>query len=49
MAQAGGVATDGKMDILDVSVADIGQRSPVYIGSRFEVEKAKEYLEKALR
>jgi len=45
MEQAGGKATDGKELILDIPVADIGQRSPIYIGSRFEVEKAKEFLE----
>lgn len=43
--QAGGSATDGKTKILDISVEDIGQRSAVYIGSRFEVAKAKEFLE----
>jgi fructose-1,6-bisphosphatase I len=42
--QAGGVATDGKRAILDIPVADLGQRSPVYIGSRFEVSTAGEYL-----
>jgi len=43
--QAGGEATDGKQLILDISVDDIGQRSPIYIGSRFEVDKAREFLE----
>jgi len=43
--QAGGSATDGKTNILDISVEDIGQRSAIYIGSRFEVEKAREFLE----
>ena len=43
--QAGGSATDGKTKILDISVEDIGQRSAIYIGSRFEVAKAKEFLE----
>jgi fructose-1,6-bisphosphatase I len=42
---AGGMATDGKELILDVPVEDIGQRSPIYIGSSFEVKKAKEFLE----
>jgi fructose-1,6-bisphosphatase I len=42
---AGGKATDGRRFILDIPVEDIGQRSPIYIGSRFEVEKAKEFLE----
>jgi fructose-1,6-bisphosphatase I len=46
--QAGGSATDGKTDILDIPVEDIGQRSPIYIGSRFEVEKAKGFLQGAV-
>jgi fructose-1,6-bisphosphatase I len=42
---AGGMATDGKRPILDIAVEDLGQRCPVYIGSRYEVEKARDYLE----
>jgi len=42
--QAGGMATDGHRDILSLRVEDLNQRCPVYIGSRFEVEKAKEFL-----
>ena len=42
--QAGGMATDGKQDILSIKVEDLDQRCPIYIGSRFEVEKAKEFL-----
>jgi fructose-1,6-bisphosphatase I len=42
--QAGGMATDGKQDILSIKVEDLDQRRPIYIGSRFEVEKAKEFL-----
>ncbi len=45
MEAAGGMATDGIRPILDVPVEDLGQRSPIYIGSRFEVAKAKECLE----
>lgn len=41
---AGGAASDGQRRILDIPVESLGQRSPVYIGSRFEVEKAKEFL-----
>jgi fructose-1,6-bisphosphatase I len=41
--QAGGMATDGKQDILSVKVEDQNQRCPIYIGSRFEVEKAREF------
>ena len=42
--QAGGMATNGKEDILSITVEDLNQRCPIYIGSRFEVEKAKEFL-----
>jgi fructose-1,6-bisphosphatase I len=45
MEQAGGKATDGYQDILSVPVTDLEQRSPIYIGSRFEVDKVKEYLQ----
>ncbi|MCK9197067.1 MAG: fructose-1,6-bisphosphatase [Syntrophales bacterium] len=44
MEQTGGEATDGKQAILDISVKDIEQRCPIYIGSRFEVDKAREFL-----
>ena len=42
--QAGGMATDGKRDILSIKAGDLDQRCPIYIGSRFEVQKAKEFL-----
>lgn len=42
---AGGVATDGTQRILDIPRKDLRQRSAIYIGSRFEVEKAKAFLE----
>jgi fructose-1,6-bisphosphatase I len=42
--QAGGVATDGKEPILSLQVENLDQRCPVYIGSRFEVDKAMEFL-----
>jgi len=41
--QAGGMATDSKQDILSIRVVDLNQRCPIYIGSRFEVEKAREF------
>lgn len=44
--QAGGMATDGKKDILKIKPESLDQRSPIYIGSRYEVEKAREYLMK---
>jgi fructose-1,6-bisphosphatase I len=42
--QAGGIATDGEDEILSLQVEDLEQRAPIYIGSRFEVEKAMEFL-----
>jgi fructose-1,6-bisphosphatase I len=42
--QAGGIATDGREEILSVPVENLDQRCPIYIGSRFEVEKANEFL-----
>lgn len=42
--QAGGMATDGKRDILDIPVTSLHQRSPIYLGSKYEVEKAKSFL-----
>jgi fructose-1,6-bisphosphatase I len=42
--QAGGVATNGKEAILSLQVENLDQRCPIYIGSRFEVEKAMEFL-----
>jgi len=42
--QAGGMATDGRQRILSVKPKTIGQRCPIYIGSRYEVEKAKTFL-----
>lgn len=44
MEQAGGVATDGAEEILALKVEDLEQRCPIYIGSRFEVGKAMEFL-----
>ncbi|MHB8908022.1 MAG: class 1 fructose-bisphosphatase [Syntrophales bacterium] len=44
MEQAGGVATDGAQEILSLKVEDLEQRCPIYIGSRFEVETAMEFL-----
>lgn len=44
MEQAGGIATDGKEEILSLRVEDLEQRAPIYIGSRFEVKKAMEFL-----
>ena len=42
--QAGGAATDGTMRIMDISPSELHQRSPLYMGSREEVELASEML-----
>jgi fructose-1,6-bisphosphatase I len=39
---AGGLATDGKRRILDVPIESLHQRTPVFIGSREDVEEATE-------
>ncbi|MEN6623122.1 MAG: class 1 fructose-bisphosphatase [Smithella sp.] len=44
MEQAGGCATDGKTDILNLKVENIDQRSPIYIGSVAEVQMAQQFL-----
>ncbi len=42
--QSGGLATDGKQDILAIKPENLNHRSPIYIGSRYEVEKAREFM-----
>jgi len=42
--QAGGRATDGKRDLLDIQPEHLHQRTPLYVGSRELVERAGEYL-----
>lgn len=42
--QAGGLATDGLRRILDVEPTELHQRTPLFIGSRNEVETATEFL-----
>jgi fructose-1,6-bisphosphatase I len=42
--QAGGLATDGHRRILDVEPTDLHQRTPLYIGSKAEVETVSEFL-----
>ena len=44
MEAAGGAASDGCRPILDLDCYDLDQRSPVYIGSRDEVEQAVKYF-----
>jgi len=42
--QAGGMATDGRLDILAIRPDGLDHRAPIYIGSRYEVDKAREFL-----
>lgn len=44
MEQAGGMSSDGKMRLLDKDLKDLGQRSPIFIGSNEEVQRCEEYL-----
>ncbi|MFC1856214.1 class 1 fructose-bisphosphatase [Thermodesulfobacteriota bacterium] len=42
--QAGGSASNGCIDLLDVKIEDIDQRAPIYIGCKNDVAKALDYL-----
>jgi fructose-1,6-bisphosphatase I len=42
--QAGGLATDGTHDILDIAPSELHQRSPLFIGSRDDIATAREIL-----
>lgn len=44
-SQAGGVATDGMKEILNIKPLALHQRSPFYAGSKNMVEKVMQYLE----
>ncbi len=44
MEQAGGAATQGEHDILDIAPTDLHQRTPVYLGSREHIHLARSYL-----
>ena len=41
--QAGGLATDGHRRIMDVDARELHQRTPLYIGSKAEVETVSEF------
>ena len=43
--QAGGIATDGKMPIMEKTIDSIDQRTPIIIGSKNEVDKISKMLE----
>ncbi len=44
--QAGGMATDGKMRIMDKEIKELHQRTPLFIGCPSMVQKAMEFMAK---
>jgi len=42
--QAGGRATDGRRDILDIVPSELHQRTPLYVGSKEYVDLAEKFL-----
>lgn len=43
--QAGGVATDGKGRILEKNPTSLHQRTPLFVGSKWEMDRLQKYLE----
>jgi len=39
-----GEAIDGKRRILDIEASDLHQKTPIYFGSKYEIEKVKKFL-----
>ncbi len=44
--QAGGMATDGERNILDIQPTELHQRSPFFVGSKKMVEKVHDFIRK---
>jgi fructose-1,6-bisphosphatase I len=42
--QAGGLGSDGTQNILDIKPTELHQRTPLFIGNRFLVEKAEQFI-----
>lgn len=47
IVQAGGMATDGNKNILDIKPTELHQKTPLIIGSKFEVETYLKYMKKS--
>jgi len=45
--QAGGAATDGRRRVMDIEPTELHQRTPLYIGSKSDVELAQQVLAQA--
>lgn len=46
VTQAGGLASNGSISILDIVPEDIHQRSPIFLGSRDDVEDVLSVIRK---
>jgi len=46
MEQAGGMASDGKINILDIQPSSIHERSPIFLGSKDDVKEVLEIIAK---
>jgi fructose-1,6-bisphosphatase I len=46
--QAGGVATDGERPVLSIEPTSLHQRVPLFVGSRFEMERLEAFIQKPL-
>ena len=44
MEEAGGAASDGQMRILDKELKELDQKTPVFLGSKAEVERCETFL-----
>lgn len=44
MVQAGGLASNGKINILDIQPTDLHERAPIFIGSKEDVEEVLEVI-----
>ncbi|XP_013098752.1 fructose-1,6-bisphosphatase 1 isoform X2 [Stomoxys calcitrans] len=47
MVEAGGLASNGKISILDILPQKIHERSPIFLGSKKDVEEALSYYQKS--
>lgn len=47
ITQAGGLASNGKISILDIVPQKIHERTPIFLGSKLDVEEALDYYQKS--
>lgn len=46
VSQAGGLASNGEVDILDIIPSNIHQRSAIFLGSKEDVEDVLQHIKK---